>query len=165
MGIYKEGIMVNLFANELEESKKYIRESSSIYFSCILKEEVDGIIWANRKDSPDFLLVWSPYQEGFQLMGQPLREEEWNGFRTWFDSTIISFLIEYGMDFFEYGTDTKALAEMFQNIFADIEIFSANQKMFHWSDMGVDLQQPMGIGLKRLIEFFYKRSIRTKSSF
>ncbi|WP_455716186.1 GNAT family N-acetyltransferase [Anaerosporobacter sp.] len=156
--------MVNLFPNELEESMKYICGTSSIYFSCILKGEADGIIWANRKDSPDFLLVWSPYQEGFQLMGQPLCKEEWKGFRTWFVSTIIPFLIEQGMDYFEYGADTKALADMFQNIFADIEIFSSNQKMFHWSSIEVNLKQPKGYRIEKVDRVFLQKEYQNKES-
>lgn len=154
--------MVEIFINELGESKKYICETSSIYHSCILKGEADGIIWANRKDNPTFLLVWSPYQEGFQLIGQPLDEMKWAEFRKWFNTTIIPFLNEKGLGFFEYGADTKELADMFQKIFADIKILSDTQKIFHWCQVDGDIRQPKGYQIKKVDKVFLQGECQNK---
>ncbi len=150
--------MVRLDASEVEEYKEFNPESSSIYFTCILKGKADGIIWANRKKSPDFFLVWSPYQEGFQLIGQPLAKNEWEEFGDWFESTIIPFLIKQGMDYFEYGADTKELADMFQSIFAKKEIFTSEQKIFHWSLAKTDLSQPKGYEIKKVDPTFLENN-------
>ncbi len=156
--------MVKILADELIENNKYICRNSSIYFSCILKNKADGIIWGNQKDSPDFLLVWSPYQEGFQLMGQPLPKEDWMGFRIWFDHTIIPFLNEQKLDYFEYGTDTEELADMFRQIFIDINIFSANQKFFYWSGTSIELQPPAGYEIKKIDRLFLKKEYQNMES-
>ncbi|HKM34071.1 MAG TPA: GNAT family N-acetyltransferase [Lachnospiraceae bacterium] len=142
--------MYNIHFDDLAESSKYICETSSIYFSCVLKNEADGVIWGNRPDSPLFLLVFSQYQEGFQLMGQPLPKEEWKDFRIWFDKTMIPFLEEKGLVCFEYGSDTQELADMFQIIFDDIAISSDNQKIFHWSETELRLQQPEECQVKKV---------------
>lgn len=132
--------MYQIQFHDVSESRKYICETSSIYFSCILKKEADGVIWGNSEISPTFLLVWSPYQEGFQLMGQPLHKEEWEEFRIWFDSTIIPFLIDKEIPCFEYGADTNELADMFKMIFCETEILSDTQKIFHWSNTQLKVQ-------------------------
>ena len=109
-----------------------ITDKSSLYFSCILKNEAAGIIWGNTSHHPNFLLVFSPYQEGFQLMGEPLSQNEWAAFKNWFIGTIIPFIKKQELEYFEFGADTKELADMFQAIFTDYEIFSAPQKIFRW---------------------------------
>ncbi|MDO5292686.1 MAG: GNAT family N-acetyltransferase [bacterium] len=138
------------------------RETSSIYFSCILKKEAEGIVWTDEMDLQGFLLVWSPYQEGFQLMGQPLRKEEWGRFRTWFEHTIPSFLKAWGMECFEYGADTKELADMFDEIFRDKKILSEKQKIFHWSGNEVSLKQPDGYQIKLVDREFLEEEYKGK---
>lgn len=116
----------------------------------MLKNEAEGVIWGDRVDSPVFLLVFSQYQEGFQLIGQPLQKGEWKDFRTWFCRTIIPFLKKKGIACFEYGSDTKELAEMFQSIFYDIEISSDYQKILQWSDTELKLHQPEDYQVKKV---------------
>ena len=66
--------MYQLEIGKLGDVSQYVTSMSSVYFTCILLKEADGIVWGDREDHPDFLIVWSPYQEGFQLMGRPLLE-------------------------------------------------------------------------------------------
>lgn len=154
--------MIRLALSELKDSKKYICENSSIYFSCILMGKADGIIWGNRKESPEFLLVWCPYQEGFQLMGRPIPREEWKEFRSWFDNTIIPFLLEREMDYFEYGTDTQELADMFLEIFQDTNLLSSKQKIFRWHETELNSKQPAGYRIEKIDKEFFQKEYQNK---
>lgn len=95
-------------------------------------------------------------------MGQPLPEEEWKDFRNWFDDTIVPFLTEQGIDYFEYGTDSKELSDMFQLIFADINISSDNQKIFRWSGIGVNLRLPAGYQIEKVDRAFLQQEYENK---
>lgn len=109
--------MFKIEQNNLNHYNEYITEYSSIYFSCILNGNADGIIWGDKKENPNFLLVWSPYQNGFQLMGKPIPKDDYQSFRIWFGKTIISFLQSVEMDYFEYGSDSEELFEMIKDIY------------------------------------------------
>ena len=154
--------MVSILVNEVIDCKRYIRENSSIYFTCILLGKSDGIIWADQKESPNFLLLWSPYQEGFQFMGKPLDREDWGEFRVWFDRTIVLFLREQGLNYFEYACDTKELEEMLQEIFKDRNLLSDDQKMFSWSGTGAQLSQPNGYRIEKVDREFLQKDYRNK---
>lgn len=154
--------MISLSVEELTDYRKYICDTSSLYFSCILKGEAKGILWADRADSPNFLLVWSYYQEGFQLMGQPVRGEE-ETFKDWFYQTILPFLKEQEVDYFEYGADTKELADWFGNMFSDKEIFSENQKIFQWTEKKETLQQPAGYLIEKVDADFWQKEYQDKA--
>lgn len=56
---------------KLTNYEKYIRDTSSVYFVCVLEGTVAGKIWVDDVGKPTFLLVYSNYQGGFQLMAQP----------------------------------------------------------------------------------------------
>ncbi|MDO5521545.1 MAG: GNAT family N-acetyltransferase [bacterium] len=152
--------MIRIVEPERIDGKKYTIESSSIYFSCIVNDEADGIIWADREKDPDFLLIWSPYQEGFQLMGKPLERQEWKKFRSWFDNTIPAFLAEREMEDFEYGADTQELANMFKEIFQDKEYFSEKQKIFYWSERKNNIKLPEGYEVKQIDRAFFKQEYK-----
>lgn len=112
-------------------AQDYITENSSIYFVKVLCGEARGIVWGDKEEKPDFLMVWSDYQEGFQLMGKPLEKSCWEEFYDWFMSIVVSFLRDQNIDFCEYGADSKELLEMMCSIFYDRKMESQKQKIFH----------------------------------
>ncbi|MGN0483085.1 MAG: GNAT family N-acetyltransferase [Lachnospiraceae bacterium] len=149
--------MIQLDRKELKKYRTYIRDTSSIYFSCILNGDVPGIVWTDCAEEPEFLLVWSPYQEGFQLMGKPSSREKKEMFQSWFAQTILPFLKNMGMDYFEYGVDTKELAEWFQSMFHEQDIFTSKQKIFRLSETGKDFPKPEGYQIERVTSDFLKK--------
>lgn len=142
------------------EYNKFICDTSSIYFSCVLKNEAEGVVWGNHVDSPDFLLVFSQYQKGFQLMGKPIPKEEWQEFRLWFLQTIIPFMENKGLSSFEYGSDHEELAEMFRGIFNDMVISWDYQKIFEWSDTRLEISQPEGFQIKRVDRYLLQQDFK-----
>ncbi len=142
--------MIKLYAKELSDYKKYICDTSSIYFSSILQGTVEGVIWAEQTNSPEFLLVWSPYQEGFQLMGRPLKGEMNEEVRTWFYQEIIPFMEKQGVDTFEYGADTEELAQWFNGMFPEKNICSEKQKIFVFKKMEKELPKPEGYQIEKV---------------
>lgn len=155
--------MFELEVSQLSDVEQYMVEVSSIYFKCILKNEAEGIVWGNRKNSPEFLVVWSPYQEGFQLMGKPIKQNEWKQFRDWFLGTIIPFLKQQGISYFEYGADTKELEDMFKKIFADTDILSESQRIYCWSGFKETIPQPIGYEIKKVDREFLQDTRIDKS--
>lgn len=120
--------------NSLTQDLTYcITGTSSLYYSCILKNEASGMILGNTLSHPSFLLVYSPYQESFQLMGKALPKNEWDDFRKWFTTTLIPFIHDHKLGCFEFGCDHQELSDMIYAIFADYELLSDPQKLFRWS--------------------------------
>lgn len=155
--------MVQLTPEQLGDISKYQCDTNFIYFMCVLKGEAAGIIWGDQETSPDFLLVWNPYQEGFQFMGKPLDPARRKEFRAWFDATIVPFLEDREMNYFEYGTDTKELAAMVNEVFYDYKISAAPQEYFHWSEPALMCKAPNGYQIYKVDREFYIRSMRTRS--
>lgn len=147
--------MFKIEKNKLNNYNQYITEYSSIYFSCILNGTADGIIWGDKKENPNFLLVWSPYQEGFQLMGKPIPKDAYQSFRIWFRKIIISFLQSVEMDYFEYGSDSEELFEMIKDIFTNVNIKSAEQKIFTWSESKNTVTLPQEYQVRKIDREFF----------
>ncbi|MGN0315886.1 MAG: GNAT family N-acetyltransferase [Fusicatenibacter sp.] len=124
--------------------------------------EAQGMIWADSAKSPDLLLVWSPYQAGFQLMGKPSIREKANLFRIWFVQTILPFLKKHGMDYFEYSADTKELWEWFRRMFPEIPFFISKQKVFCLTEPTVNLMKPEGYHFERITDAFLQIRYRDK---
>ncbi len=157
--------MLPLEPKQLQHIKTFCSDVGSIYSTCVLERRVDGLIWGNRAQNPDFLLIWSPYQEGFQLVGQPLKRSEWAEFRRWFDTVIVPFLHDREMDCFEYGADTAALNDMFLEIFADRNIESCEQYIYHWKADRDSVKKPEGYDIFRVDHDFMSLERIDKSFF
>lgn len=106
------------------------KETSSIYFSCVLNDSMNGRVWGDNIEKPSFAVVWSEYQKGFQLMGKPVKKSEYNNLRIFFDTVIYKFLKEKGISCFECGSDTEELTKMLFGIFKDKNMESEQQKVF-----------------------------------
>lgn len=150
--------MVKIEQRKLNNCELFINEYSSIYFSCIINGLAEGIVWGDEKENPKFLLVWSPYQEGFQLMGKPIQEEDYGIFREWFITTIIPFLHSVKLDYFEFGTDTNELLEMFKAIFKELNIMSADQKIFRWTAVKDAVTIPPEYQVKKVDRDFFRNN-------
>lgn len=135
-------------------AQDYITEYSSIYFVKVLCGEASGTVWGDKEDKPDFIMVWSDYQKGFQLMGQPLSESCWDEFYDWFMSIVVSFLKDRKVDFCEYGADSKELLDMMCSIFYDRKMESAKQKMFRHDGRLHKVPMPDGYEYKKIDEKF-----------
>lgn len=46
------------------------------------------------------------------MIGTPLPNEKWEEFHKWFNKTIPDFLKQNHLNYFEYGADSKELADM-----------------------------------------------------
>ena len=142
--------MYMLHANELEDPGRYITDMSSVYFTPILRGRADGIVWGDSARAPRFLLVWSPYQEGFQLMGAPLSEGECGEVRHWFEKEMVPFLIERDMDWFEYGADATELERMFCKVLEGRSIGTSDQYIYHWKQTKTDIMPPEGYEIRKV---------------
>lgn len=132
-------------------------ENSSLYFTSVLAHRAEGSVWADCPDNPSFLLVWSRYQEGFQLMGKALPESEWEDFRSWFSETIPDFLKKHDVDCFEYGVDNTELADMMQSIWKDRKIFSSSQLFYHFKGNIQRRTEPAEYRIYKVDESFMQR--------
>lgn len=131
-----------------------LSSARSIYHACILTGEADGVVWGESGTDAPSLLVFSPFQDGFQFMGAPIKAENRAGFRRFFDGTILPFLRERELDYFEYGVDTAALSAMLPDLFPDRNILSEPQKLFEWSGECPALPLPDGYRTVRVDEAF-----------
>jgi GNAT superfamily N-acetyltransferase len=91
---------------------------------------MEGRVWVDNPDNPTFSVVWNEYQQGFQLMGEPLKESEYINLRLFFDTVIGQMLREKGLEYFECGCDNKELTNMLYGIFQNKKIDSEEQKVF-----------------------------------
>ena len=120
---------------EIDHKNKHLdellsKDTSSIYFSCVLNDSMKGQVWVDNLEKPSFAVVWNDYQKGFQLMGKPVKISEYNNLRLFFDTVIFTFLKEKGINYFECGSDTAELTKMLFEIFKDKNMESEQQKVF-----------------------------------
>lgn len=144
------------FTNK-EMVKRYISDISSIYFISVLRGEAEGTIWADKEVNPDLLIVWSEYQKGFQIMGEPLDEKEWGEFNKWFKDVMMPFLESKEIDVFEYGVDHKKLAIMMSRIFKHKDIEYEKQKIFEYDgNIGI-IRKPEGYTYEKIDTKFLQK--------
>ena len=122
--------MIEIVNKNKDLSELLSKDTSSIYFSCVLEDSMAGQVWVDNLEKPSFSVVWNEYQKGFQLMGKPVKKSEYNNIRKFFETVIFQFLIKKNISYFECGTDTEELTKMLIAIFEDRNIESAKQKVF-----------------------------------
>ncbi len=106
------------------------KDTSCIYFSCVLEDSMKGQVWVDNLEMPSFAVVWNEYQKGFQLMGKPVKDSEYSNLRLFFEKVIFRFLNNKDLSCFECGTDTEELTKILFEIFRDKNVESAQQKVF-----------------------------------
>jgi len=122
--------------NSLTQDLTYcITGISSLYYSCILKNEASGMILGNTLSHPSFLLVYSPYQESFQLMGKALPKNEWDDFSRWSTNSPMPLCPdEYEIN----RVDDTFLAQNYENLnYITTELEKAYGDITNYSKYGV----------------------------
>jgi GNAT superfamily N-acetyltransferase len=105
-------------------------KTSCIYFSCVLENSMKGQVWVDNLENPSFAVVWNEFQQGFQLMGKPLRESEYKSLRLFIENDLFHMLRDKNINYFECGFDSEELTGMLFDIFEERKIDSEQQKIF-----------------------------------
>lgn len=155
--------MKKLENQQYELVMKYITKHSSIYFINVLNNQSDGIVWADCSKDPKTVVVFSEYQEGFQIMGQALDSSKWMEFKAWFEQDIVPFLKSKNMTTFEYGVDNAELGDMMKHIFSEKQIGSEKQKIFQCSSVIDDIPMPEGYQYEKIDENFFQKTYSNMS--
>lgn len=152
--------MYRISSRGFEFAQTYINDVSSIYFINILTGKTEGIVWGDKEESPDMLLLWSEYQQGFQLMGKTIPKDKWPEFYQWFQKTIVPFMMERGIEDFEYGVDNEELAYMMDKTFCNKEISRGKQKIFIFGGVPKSSPLPDGYTVEKIDRNLYENNYR-----
>lgn len=150
--------MHRIISDNIDNAKKYIKDISSIYFINILTGSADGIIWGDKEVNPELLVIWSDYEEGFQLMGKTIHEKDWGAFYQWFEEVIIPFMKSKGIETFEYGVDNDDLSGMMDAIFVNKNIEWEKQKIFYYDGNVKTLAGPIEYQFEKIDQEIIKKN-------
>jgi hypothetical protein len=127
--------MVEIIEKNKNLAELLSTDLSSIYFSCVLEGTMEGRAWVDNLEAPTFAVVWNEYQQGFQLMGEPIKKPEYITLRLFFETVIFQMLREKGLQCFECGFDREELTNMLFDVFQEIKIDTEQQKVFSLKQM------------------------------
>lgn len=129
-----------------------LRGARSIYHACVLTGTAEGRVFAD--DTESFLLVWSTFQDGFQLMGAPMQEDRYPELLACYHDDVVPLLQSRELECMEYGADTPALAQMMERVFLNKTICSEQQKLFRHTDPPRATSAPQGYRIERVNDAF-----------
>ena len=114
--------MHELKCGNSELGQRIVGNNSDMMFAGVVAGNNIGRIWIDDLENPISALVWSDGLGCFQFMGCHTNKAFINAFRSFFDSTIISFLKEKNLQSFEYAADTEEWYPIISNLFSGYEI-------------------------------------------
>lgn len=114
--------MYELKCGNRELGKRIVGINSDMMFAGVVAGNNAGCIWVDDLDNPISALVWSEGLGCFQFMGCHTSKAFINEFRSFFDSTILSFLKEKNLQCFEYAADTEEWYPIIKNMFSEYKI-------------------------------------------
>jgi len=140
---------------------KIINTSSDMMYAGIVSGNNIGVIWADDISNPAFCMIWSEHLKGFHFMGSCYGHINKNDLRTFIDDTIISFLRNKNINFFEFSCDSHEWFPFICDILSNREIKEYKQyyyKLVDPKNINKDINLPAGYDVFEMNEdFIYGR--------
>jgi GNAT superfamily N-acetyltransferase len=114
--------MYEITCGNKELGKSIVKNYSDMSFACIVAGNNPGRIWVDDLENPASALVWSDGLECFQFMGSHTNRAFIDGFRPFFDTSVLDFLKGKNLNTFEYAADTEEWYPVIRRMFSDYEI-------------------------------------------
>ncbi|MHB8065176.1 MAG: GNAT family N-acetyltransferase [Ruminiclostridium sp.] len=88
-------------------ANKIIQSYSDMMFAGVVAGNNAGRVWVDNLENPTSAIVWSDGLECFQFMGCETNQVFYKKLKTFIENTIINFLKDRKLDFFEFSADTE----------------------------------------------------------
>lgn len=103
-------------------ANKLIQSYSDMMFAGVVVGNNAGRVWVDNLENPASAIVWSDGLQCFQFMGSKTNQVFYKKLNTFIENTIISFLKEKKLDFFEFSADLEELYPLIYNALSGREI-------------------------------------------
>ena len=136
---------------------KIVNANSDMMYAGIVSGNNAGEVWADNISNPMFCMVWSEYLEGFHFMGSSYTYIDIVKLQTFIERTIIQFLKDKNIQYFEFSCDIKEWMPIIYEMLANYELSKSKQyvyKLAHKSDLNTDIIFPVGYDVLEIDENF-----------
>ncbi len=103
-------------------ANKIIHSNSDMMFAGVVAGNNAGRVWVDNLESPSSAIVWSDGLGCFQFMGCETGQVFTNELKAFVENTLIQFLKEKNLDFFEFSADRIEWYPLIYNALSDREI-------------------------------------------
>lgn len=122
--------MYEVINRDKDLGNKIIQSHSDMMFAGIVFGNNPGRVWVDNLENPSSALVWSDGLECFQFMGCESNQALYKELKTFIENTIINFLKEKKLDYFEFSADTEEWYPLIYNVLSDREIKESWQQLY-----------------------------------
>ena len=126
-------------------AEKIIKPHSDMSFAGILCGNNTGEVWVDDFSEPSFCLVWSEFLNGFCFMGSKPNHMDVSQFRTFINNTIIPFLADRNLDYFEFSCESSEWLSLICDSMPNLELKQSKQfvyKLMKKEDINMSLTLP-----------------------
>ena len=110
--------------------EKIINAESNMSFAAVAARNNVGEVWVDDLLVPSFALVWSEYLSGFSFMGTSYDNIDPIRLCNFIDDTIITFLKNKGIDYFEFSCDKESWLPFILSCLSDHSIQCEEQLVY-----------------------------------
>ncbi len=111
-------------------ASKLIQSNSDMMFYGVLVGNNSGRVWVDNPETPSLALVWSDGLESFQFMGCDSSHVFDKDLKIFIEATIMSFLSEKEINYFEFSADSEALFHSIYKALSNKEINESWQLVY-----------------------------------
>jgi GNAT superfamily N-acetyltransferase len=122
MMIYGRDFMYEVINRDKGLANKIIQSYSDMMFAGVVAGNNAGRVWVDSLKNPASAIVWSDGLQCFQFMGRETNQIFNQELKAFIEDTIIGFLKDNSLDFFEFSADTEEWYPFIYNALSDREI-------------------------------------------
>lgn len=158
-----------MYLYEISQRNNYlvnaiINANTDMMYAGVVSGNNTGAVWADNISNPAFCVVWSEHLKGFHFMGKSYNHINKNDLRTFVENTMIPFLKNKDISYFEFSCDLLDWFPFICEILSAYDLKRYKQyfyKLKEIKNINKDINVPIGYDVFEINENFIHEKLKT----